>query len=168
MKRRQILLTVLAVALVLSVSIGGAWAYLTARTSAKGGITVNAGPTTDITEPDVSSWVKHVVITNDEDSSPVFVRARGYAGQLYTLTYSGDGWTDGGDGWWYCDEAVEPGGSTPELLVTIGGAPADPENGQSFNVAVLYEATPAVYDASGEPAPDWDLTSDEGTTEGGN
>ena len=168
MKRRQILLTVVAAALVLSISVGGAWAYFTATTSASGGVTVKAGPKTDITEPDVSAWTKHVVITNDEDSPSVFARARAYAGADYTLTYSGEGWTDGGDGWWYCDEAIAPGGESPELLIAIGNIPEKPEDGQSFNVQVVYEATPALYDADGNPAPDWELKLDDGSAEGGN
>ncbi len=49
---------------------------------------------------------------------------------------------------------MNPGEETPELLVKIKDHPKD-ENGQEFNVVVIYESTPVRYDENGNPYFDW-------------
>ena len=160
MRKRIWIPAVLALALVLAMSIGPAWSYFTATTSASGGAVIHVEPTTDIEEPDVSAGVKHVVITNVGEQT-VFVRVRAFAGDYAgTLTYEGEGWTDGGDGWWYYDEALEAQTDSSALLITVPElTEADKsalENGENFSVVVVHESTPAVYDeATGTLVPDW-------------
>ena len=166
MKRRTIFLAVLAAALVLVMGIGSAFAYFTATTSAAGSITISLEPRTEIHEPDVINGVKHIVITNEEDAEPAWVRAQVFAGaSAGELTVDGSGWTDGGDGWYYYDAILEPGGQTEELLVTISrlvDTEDAPEEGDNFNVVVVYESTLVLYDEAGEAYADWDLILDAG------
>ena len=167
MKRRHFLLAAIAAVLVFSAGIGGTWAYFSTTMRAVGSVPIDIGTSTEIEEPDVINWVKHVIIRNEENSQPVFVRVQAFAGSQYTLTYSGEGWTDGGDGWWYWDEPLAADSSTGELLVAIGNVPADVQVGDNFNVAVVYESTPVQYEADGTAYADWSYILDDGTTEGG-
>lgn len=155
MKKFNILAATLAVLLVLGAGIGSAMAYFTTYVRAEGGMVIHLGDREEITE-EFSNWTKHVVITSDQESQPVYIRARGYAGVQYDLTYSGSGWTDGGDGWWYYSEIVPGGGSTAPLDVKIDNVPKNAKNGDSFNVAVVYESTLVRYDAEGNPYANWD------------
>ena len=70
--------------------VGKAWAYFTTYTEAAGGYTVHLGDRTEITE-EFTNWTKHVVITSEEDSEPVYIRVRAFCGSRYTLQYSGEG-----------------------------------------------------------------------------
>lgn len=166
MKRSTFLLLVLACVMVLSASIGTAWAYFTTSSTAEGGQTVGlAGSHTDITETEVVQMIKHVIVSNVE-GAPVYVRARAFSGSAYDLTYSGDGWADGGDGFWYYGRILNAGEQASELLVSIGNVPDTPAEGESFNVVVIYESTPVQHDASGNAYADWNVRLDTGS-EGG-
>lgn len=164
MKRMRYLLPVLALSLVMTAGIGKAWAYFTTYASAQGGIPIELGSETEITER-FSSWIKHLTITNDEGSEPVYIRARAFYGGNYTVTYEGTGWSAGEDGYYYYDGIVEGGGSTSELLVKIGGIPEeDLKDQQTFNIIVIYESTPVQYHEDGTPYADWTAVLDNGST----
>ena len=153
MKKSRMILTVLAAALIVTVSIGTALAYFTTYTMISGKAPVDAGPTTTIEE--FYDGSKHVIIHNtSEDGVAVFVRARAYS--IYELSYSGACWTKKGEYWEY-GSVVEAGEDAGELVIAINGVPkADMENMlQHFNVVVVYEAVPARYDENGEPYADW-------------
>ena len=168
MKKKNIVLAAIAIVLVLSVSMGSAWAYFTTRATAAGALTVEVGFTTTIEEPEFSNWTKHMVITNNEDSKQdVFIRARAYSPSQYPVTYSGEGWVDGGDGWWYYTAPVAPGDAAAELLAKINNVPDTAQEGASFNVTVVHEATPVTYNAAGEASytdADWDFALSEEPT----
>ena len=168
MKKRHVLLAVLAAAMVLSIGIGSAFAYFTFSAEAEGAVPIKVNTYTTIEEPDVIDWVKQVVIGNDEDSEPVFVRAKAFAGSEYSLIYDGEGWTEGEGGWYYYNEALPAGAKANVFLVGIGNIPKDAVEGQSFNVAVVYESTPVQYRADGTAYADWDIKLDTGSSEGGN
>ena len=175
MKNKKVFLTALTVVLLFSVFTGTALAYFTANAEARGAVEVNVGPKTHITEPDVVDWVKHVEVANREDSKQdVFVRARAYSPSQYPVSYSGDGWTDGGDGWWYYETPLKPGESTSDadgkaLLCEIHDVPEEKvEEGTSFNVTVVYEATPVQYNEDGTAFADWNYQVDDTPTRGGN
>ena len=127
MKKRDLILTLLLFALVLGAGIKPAFAYFTTYTTAEGSIEVYLGDTTKITES-FSDWTKHVVISNESGSEPVFIRAR----VIYTgldgedgYAASGDGWTGEIGGWYYYGSSenaltiLEGGQSTTELTVEI-------------------------------------------------
>ena len=173
MKRKRIITTILALALLAAVAIEPAVAYFTATRTNAGAVIIDVGNRTTIEEPDVVEWTKHIVVNCKEDSVPVYVRARAYAGVTFPLEYTvpeGSKWKDGGDGWWYYEDILYPGQSTEEeLLVHIGNVPKDAVEGDYFNVSIVSEDTPVLYDAEGNPYADWDLRfSNMDAEEGGN
>ena len=162
MKHKFLLPAALAFALILGVSVQSAMAYFTTYASAEGGYSISLpGSETDMGE-DFSGWQKRVVVSNTEDSMPVFVRARAFAGDAYTLTYSGEGWTPGSDGYYYYSDVLPGGAETTELLVNIDGIPEDVQSGDNFNVIVVYETTPVLYSEAGDAYADWTVTLDRG------
>ena len=157
----QTALALLAVFMILGASVGRAWSYFTTFALARGSYTIAMNEHTEI-EEEFSNWTKHLVISNKDDSEPVMIRARGYCGDEYRLTYSGTDWTEGTDGFWYYAKVVDPGYETEELLVKItdkdgNEIPKEQDKPAEFNVVVVYESTTVItYDADGNPKADWD------------
>jgi hypothetical protein len=162
---------VLAVIMAAGMVIAPALAYFTTTAEASGTAVIALQDQTKIEEPDVvvhdNDWVKDVVITN-EGPADCFVRAKAFAGGELTLNYSGSGWSDGGDGYWYygakgSETILKAGEDTPVLKVTITGIPDDKMEGDGLNVAVVYESTKVLYkeDGSAEAA-DWELATTNG------
>lgn len=166
MKKKTTYLAALSLVLVLSASVSSAWAYFTTNASARGGYRLRLGNVTEITE-EFDSWTKHVTVTNDAASGPVYIRVRAFAGSEYALIYDGAGWTPGTDGYYYYDEIVAPGEGTGVLDIRITGVPEGITEAEEFNVAVVYESTPVQYDENGDPYADWNITLDTGDVEGG-
>lgn len=187
MKKRKWLLAALAVALVLSAGIGSAWAYFTTYAAAEGGLVLDLGSRAELYEG-FQSWTKEFQVLNKADSKePIYVRAQYYGPEEYyvgvtpdrqavSLSYevTGEGWIDGGDGYWYYTQAVAPGERTGVLNVKINGArlsgdATPPEDGESFNVVIVYETVAVTYTESGEPVgaqgADWSGVLDTGRTE---
>lgn len=171
MKNRKYYPGVLALAAaftVASAGIGTAWSYFTTFAEAAGGYTIRLGDRTEITE-DFTDWTKHVVITNEDSSEPVYIRVRAFCGSQYKLLYSGEGWTQGSDGYYYYNEIVNGGASTAKLDVRIEDIPDDPEVTARFNVVVIYESTPVRYHEDGTPysaaETDWSEILDTGSAE---
>ncbi len=192
MKKLYLTMAALLLALVVCTAVGTAWAYFTTYAEARGGYPIELSepseptttpeptpspeptppptpPTPEEPTPPVeetfSAWTKHVSITNNE-SFPVFVRARAFCGSTYTLTYTAPegGWTGPDASGWYEYGPLEAGASTKKLDIKIGNVPDDPEDGETFNVTVVYEYVPVQYTAAGAPYADWTLTL---TTGGG-
>lgn len=167
MKKKNILLAALAVSLTLSAGAGSAWAYFTTYANASGGYTLSLGDKTTVSE-DFSSWTKHVVITSQTDSQPVYVRAKAFCGSDYELIYSGSNkWSPSNDGYYYYSDILNGGASTDALDVKIENIPEEVKDGDSFNVVVIYETTPVRYHEDGTPYADWSATLKTGTVEGG-
>ena len=167
MKRKTIQsgLLVLALTLVLCTGVKPALAYFTDTASAAGSVPLNLGYTTTIDES-VKDLTKTLTIQNTGDTA-VYVRARAYVGGEYELTVAGDGWTAGDDGWYVFGSPVAPGQFANDLTVTVSKVPAALADGDSFNVAVVYESTPVQYHEDGTPYADWTITLDTGTSASG-
>lgn len=167
MRKKNILLAAMAAALTLSAGVGSAWAYFTTYAEAKGGYTIELGDRTTV-EEEFSAWTKHVVVTSEEGSEPVYVRARAFCGSGYSLVYSGsDRWGPAADGYYYYSDILGGGESTDPLDVRIEDVPAEVDDAAAFNVVVVYETTPVLYREDGTPYADWTATLDSGTVEGG-
>jgi len=171
MKKRKYYPGVLACAAALTVAsagIGQAWSYFTTYAEASGGYTIHLGDRTEITET-FTEWTKHVVIANEESSEPVYIRVRAFCGSQYTITYSGEGWTQGSDGYYYYNSAVDGGGATGALDLKIENIPETPEDKASFNVIVIYESTSVKHHEDGSAytieETDWSELLDTGNTE---
>lgn len=159
MRKEKILLAAAALILTAGVvstpRIGTASAYFTTSTGAAGSRTLQVGSNPDM-EEEFSGWTKTVTVTNGEDSQPVYVRARAFSGSAYTLSYQDESgrWSSGDDGFYYYSDIVNAGESTSPLRVGIDGIP---DQGGSFNVAVIYESTPVRYHEDGSPYADWEI-----------
>ncbi len=183
MKKRTMCLAGVLAALALWAGSGRAWAYFTTYAEAAGGYRVDLGDRTDVHE-DFYDWTKHVTVSSEEGSGPVYIRAKGFCGSEYTLEYSSPGgrWTyNPDDGYCYYSEIVY-GGETvggegdeaDELLVAIRSIPQgeELEDGFNFNVVVIYESAPVQYHEDGSAyspyeAATWETLLDTGRTEGG-
>lgn len=149
----------LSAALVLSSNVGITNSYFTTYADAKGSVAVDLSEKTTITEEVDSDLTKHVTITNVSDSTiAVYVRAKAFGPDSYQLSYTlSDGWSAGNDGYYYYATPLEPGQSTTELLVAIEGVPGygEAEDGDNFNVVVVYETTPVRINDDGTQYADW-------------
>ncbi len=180
---RPVLIAVLAITLVAGASIGTAWAYFTTYATMKGGVTLSLGDTTKIRE-DVKGSEKTVTIVTEPTSQPVYVRAKAFKSDEFELEYPvSDGWTyNEGDKFWYYDSILEPEidkdtgepkeGSTSPLQVKISRKIVEGEEvqeGDSFNIIVVYETVPVTYNEDGSPKPaDWTSKVTVQSTKGGN
>ena len=165
MKKKNVLLFVLAIVLILATSVGGALAYFTTFAEAKGGYTIHLSSVSTSIDGTFSDWTNSVIIDNDLDGQPVFVRARAFIGSQYELLYSGEDWTYGDNGFYYFDKILDAGETTTKLLIKIENVPSQERLGEleqllksvHFNAIVIYEATPVLYDENGNPYADWSL-----------
>lgn len=175
MKKRQLALTLLVFALIITATIQPAIAYFTTYVRAEGGYTISIGDTTKIRE-DYSDWTKHVYISNEENSEPVYIRAKVIYTGSYSLSISGDNWIyDNDDEYYYYSSkydaetkeydliALVGGTETNELTVSIVGIPeknteayAQLRDGEGFSVTVIYESTPVRYNSDGTEYALWD------------
>ena len=159
MKTKWKVLAVIAVAAVLIASLGSAISYFTTYATTLGQQPVELG--TRI-EEEISDWTKHVVITADENSFPVYVRAMAFTDSRFTLTYSWNEneWSKGDKDYYYYSEILYAGQSTTELNVKINNVPTDQLEGVDFNVIVIYECCRATDENGNIIAPNWDKVID--------
>ena len=152
---RAAIMAVAALSLLAVSSPKGTLAYFTTYVSAGGSHVVNMGSQTEIHE-DVSSMTKHVSVTNVSQINDCFVRVKVFhSGELNVTYHDGGGlWTEGEGGYWYYGPILPAGQSTGILDVKIGDLPEDFDR-DSFNVVVIQECTPVVYDEAGNPVADW-------------
>lgn len=167
MKKAGCFIVFLALIMAVTAGSGRAWAYFTTYASAEGGITIALGDRTEIEEK-FSNWEKRVTITSDPDSEPVYIRAKAFGSGSYPLTCGGEGWSDGGDGYYYYDKILSGGEETSVLSVKIGNVPEnDVEDGTMFNVVVIYESAPVEYRDDKTPYADWGAVLDNGISQSG-
>lgn len=167
----------LALTLAAGMHVGEALAYFTAYASASGRVQVSLSFTDTETEDDVKDWTKHISIENTGEAA-CFVRVKVLAGEKYrkylSCTSEREGsWELKEDGYWYYDEVLEAGEKTGELLAVLDRTQlkADTDDGgrEEFNVIVVQESTPVLYDSGGNPYADWTMETEgtEGKSAGG-
>lgn len=175
MKKKKLLLTAIAVALIFTASISGACAYFTTYAETKGDKVVEFGYESDI-EEDFDNLIKKVVITNKEKSEPICVRVQAMC--IKDLAFSGAGWVNGGDGYWYYGKSknnctpLYGGDSTTEIDISLAeDLPEDIIIGDPPNIVVFYETTPLFFekgdDGEMHPAVDWNMILDTNKVKGG-
>ena len=167
MKRRHLVLAVLAIVLVLCASIGAASAYFTTYADAKGGYIIHVGHESEIHES-VDGTVKSVQIQNiansaeDVGKAPIFVRAKVYYGTDCTVEVSGSGWTQDGNVYYYEEplyagtenaavQADDAKNNSMTTILTVDVKPASEtvKEGDTIDVIITYDSVPAVFTASG-------------------
>lgn len=148
-----------AACMLAAASADGVMAYFTTYAEAEGSVRLNLGMTSTIPNEKVSDWTKHVRIRNTGDYD-CYVRMRAFVGNLLAdrLTFSDESgnWSPGTDGYYYYSGIVAPDTSTEELQIKIDSTGLD----QDFNVIVVQECTPVLYDVNGNPYADWNAVSD--------
>lgn len=150
MKKLIVIPALIAFGLVCISGVQNANAYFTTYVTAKGGYEVSWKHKETI-EENFTDWDKYVTIKSEEDSIPVYIRAKAFAGSTYSLTYSGTDWSyNSGDGFYYYQYALNGGETTTALRISIDQIPLNPQGGENFNVVVIYESLPVVYDEDGE------------------
>lgn len=153
-KKTTLLIAIAVVMIVAGASIAPVKAYFTHHMKAVGTVEVNLGDKTQLHE-DVDGWNKSVTIESHGPES-VYVRVKAFASEDLTLSYSGNGWSIGDQGYYYYSEILDAGMTSSPLKVAISNVPADAKDGDSLNVSIIYECTKVQYDENGEPlAPDW-------------
>lgn len=159
--KKKVILASAALALTGALAVGSAMAYFTTYSTAKGKVKMNIGFTETVPEEEVDSAGKHVVIKNIGDYD-CFVRVKVFS--VIDVDFQpGDGWRAGNDGYWYYDKVVAAGASTSELLVTFEYPKnTEEDKTEAFDIIVVQECTPVVYDEAGGAVPDWNhvITSD--------
>lgn len=159
--KKNLCLAAAALTLTASLGVGSAMAYFTTYATAAGGASLSLNNTVTIPEEDVVNWTKNVTIQNTGETD-CYVRVQVFAGDKYqdSLQYSDENgkWTPGSDGYYYYSDIVPVGGASEKLLVHIDNM--DSEN--NFNVIVVQESTPVLYDENDQPYADWSRVMDSG------
>lgn len=150
---KLIVMSAAALCMTAALTIESSLAYFTTYVSAGGGGVVNLGSSTVIDE-EVEEMTKLITITNPSDRSDCFVRVKVFSGTEVTATVSGDGnWRHGENDYWYYTPVLPAGASTTVLNAKINVPEGfDKDN---FNVVVVQECTPVVYDENGNETADW-------------
>ena len=165
--KKALALFVCALTAVAAANVNMASAYFTAHTEAKGGYHVAAKEVKTIPDEEVSELQKTVTVTNVGEAD-CWARLKVISGSLFDLTFEpGEGWTDGGDGYWYYDKILNPASdesgtqsATPFKVSISIKDEVDPDEFMSeFNVVVITECTPVLYDENGQPYANWDLAA---------
>ena len=145
---------VVALCVVLTVcTVGGVWAYLTAKTNTLTNTFEPAKVTCSIEET-FSNGIKKNVAVRNTGNVDAYIRAYAVAtfqsgdgkvlatapveGVDYTVTWTNNGWNKGTDGFWYYSSAVAPNALTPNLIdtATVISTP----DGYSLNIQIIATA----------------------------
>lgn len=164
--KKTLVLAAAAIALTGSLTVGSAMAYFTTYATAQGGVKMNMGFTETIPNEEVDENGKHITITNTGDYD-CFVRVKAFAPVELSYQAPEGGWSDGGDGYWYYDEVLPAGQTTAQELNVSYQFPVGDEKASEFNVVVIQECTPILYDEEGNAYADWNhtVTADSGDSQ---
>ena len=168
--KKALALFVCALTAVAAANIDKASAYFTDHTEARGGYHVVAKEVKTFPDEKVSDLEKTITVKNVGEAD-CWARLKVISGSLFDLALApGDGWYDGGDGYWYYDTILTPDGkegphaaSPFKAAISIKGE-VDPDEFMSeFNVVVITECTPVLYDSYGQPYANWELAAQKWT-----
>ena len=165
--KKLLIMAAAALALTGTLAVGSAMAYFTTYTTAGGGVTMNMGFTETIPNETVDKDGKHVTIKNTGDYD-CFVRVKAFAPMELTYTADPDKWEAKNDGYWHYKEVLPAKKSTSTELNISYKFPEGKDKPEEFNIVVIQECTPVLYDENGNPYADWNhviTTEDSKTTE---
>ena len=153
-------MTAAALGMTAALTLEGASAYFTTYVSAGGSQVVRLGSSTEIHE-DVSQMTKHISIENASAENDCFVRVKVFYGGDLEVVYSDteNNWYEGEAGYWYYRPILPAAQTTTGLDVEIN-VPEGYDR-DSFNVVVIQECTPVVFDGTGNPTADWSTVYSE-------
>ncbi len=164
LNKKSLCLAGAALLLACSVTVGRSLAYFTTYASASGGASISLGFSQTVPSEEVVDWTKRISVENT-GSVDCYVRVKIFAGEKYAagLQISGEGWELGEGDYYYYRNVVPAGGSTPSAPDSPGLLQVKIDNMEStedFNVIVVQESTPVLYDESGSPYGDWNVILD--------
>ncbi len=170
---KVIAMSAAALGMTATLAIESSMAYFTTYVSAGGSLEVNLGAQTEIHE-DVSLMTKHIQIANTSMINDCFVRVKVLYGGDVTIGYPDSPDTPANENW-YTDGTVDENGFRYVYYRPILPASPDPEHPSltepaldvkinlpegfdrdNFNVVVVQECTPVVYDESGNATANWE------------
>lgn len=162
---KKLCLAAAALTLTAGVSVGSAMAYFTTYATTSGGAAISLGGTTIVPEEDVSAMTKHISVKNTGDYE-CFVRVKVLAGSKYQdgLVFTPDAeghWSSKEDGYYYCDQRIQPGETSAVFDVKIDTK----DSKEDFNVIVVQECTAVLYDEEGNAYADWTRIADSSSSE---
>ena len=151
---KPLIMAAATLALTGTLAVGSAMAYFTTYSTAGGGVTMNMGFTKTIPKEEVDEKGKHVTIENTGNYD-CFVRVRAFAPVELTYNAPDGGWTAGEDGYWYYAEVLPAKSETAQELNIKYTFPSGDDKPEEFNIVVIEECTPVLYDEDGNPYADW-------------
>ena len=163
MSKKTIGLLMVSLLLVLSIGVGSALAYFTTYTVASGSQKLEL----NFSKTDINETVepgKKVLWVENAESADCFVRvkvivAEQFQDKLQFAEPDNAGkWTPGDDGYYYYDEVLASGEKTSELIVLLTDISSIATD--DFNVIVIQESTPVLYDENGEPDFNWSVKAE--------
>ena len=148
----------ISLAMILLVSVPSSLAYFYTYTKAEGQISVHLEDKTELKE-EFKDGMKKVTFSADDNSDPVFIRAKAFTTGNIPIDYDlSEGWSAGSDGYYYYANPVDgksdtamPKDANP-FNVTIT-YPAEAKDGDTHNVVVIHEATAALFSETEPEAP---------------
>lgn len=158
--KKVLAMSAAALGMTAALTIESSLAYFTTYVSAGGSLTVNLGAETTIHE-DVSNMTKHISIRNISQTNDCFVRVKVFYGGELAVDFNdeSDNWYLGEDDYWYYRPILpaSPDPDNPSMTTILDAKIIVPEgfDMDSFNVVVIQECTPVVYDESGNATADW-------------
>lgn len=161
MKYKKYLLVAAALVVIGAASIKPAMAYFTDTQEATGKIELHLGDSKIIPDEHVEGMTKIITVSNTGDYD-VFVRVKAVYGSNFDVSLTEDsknnGWSDGGDGYYYYKDIVTKKGtdnsSSKEIKLDISVKDASiASNG--FNIVIIQEATRVFYNEDGTTKSNW-------------
>ena len=153
--KKTLILAAVALAFTATLSVGSALAYFTTFSTASGSVQMNLGFTETTVNDNVENHIKQISVTNSGDYA-CYVRVK-----LFSDTplgnVSGTKWSLSDDGYYYYSDSI----ASKETTETLAAEIVYPENvsgkeTEEFNVIVVQECTPVVYDSNNNPIADWE------------
>ena len=155
--KKKTTLTAIALALILSVSVGLTYAYFSDYQSVKGSGTVALGGTTEI--HDKYDKAKKTVSIENTGETEVVVRVAVYGpvgrdangNPIETIVDLGSNWQKVGEGdnaYYYYTKVLKPGDTTTDLVAHTEFL-TNEDLGSEANVVVIHESSQVAYDADG-------------------
>lgn len=141
---KKAILLAISFALVLSLSVGTAFAYFSDYATAKGGAAITLGGQTYINEKVVEN-TKTISIENTGETD-VIVRVKIFGNASIN---AGAGWHQV-DGFWYYDQVLKATDSNPATSNIVATVVAPEGQVDNYDVVVVHESAQVTYDENGK------------------
>ena len=160
---KKIYILAITIAFMISLIVGATYSYVYDNSIANGSVNISVTTLANISERD-SNNIKYVKVTssNDESNMPLYTRIKTITddySNIEFLNLTNTNWDYRSDGYVYFKNILDPGDETTELEIKMNKLlETNLENNTNFNVTVIFETYPVIYDDSANPLPyyEWD------------